>query len=394
MNGEGAVRLALLKGNRFNPWHLRAFDRLPGHPEVVAFRAESEIQRYFDAQDDGSAPFRVERIYFDTESKNPLRKLARQFSRGHRDPHILPFYKRLEGFDLIHTWELFTDWTAEAVKAKRAFDIPLAVMVWDNIPYNMETAPERREMKRAAVEAADVFIVHTERSRLMLDFEGAPAERVVKVHHGVDTDAFAPGPRERAPLGLPDGAFVILFVGWFLPRKGLDFLILALRELLRDSECRDRNLQLLMIGTGPGKERIDALIDRAGVRERCRFAGPLPYGQMPAVFRAADVFVLPSIAERDWQEQFGMSLIEAMACGVPAVATLSGAIPEVAGDAALLCQPNDVIALRDALKRLILSQAERNHLSRKGRQRALQHFRLAQYAQALSHIYETILRKH
>ena len=341
------MRLALLKGNRFNPWHLKVFERLRGAPEVTAFQAESEIQEYFRERGDGPQGFGVERIYFDTQRGNPFSRVARSLLTRYagREPRIVPFAHRLEGYDVIQSWELFTDWTAEAVAARERFRIPLAVMVWDNIPFNMEGSPERRERKRRAAEIADVFLVHTKRSRRMLDMEGVASERVIKVDPGVDTDLFAPGTRDRAAFGLDEGEFVILFVGWFLPRKGVDFLVLALRELLADPDLRRLRPRLLMVGSGPGRDRVERLIARLGIGHACTFAGSMPYGRMPEVYRAADVFVLPSIATASWQEQFGMALIEAMASGLPSVATVTGGILEIARGGAVFCQPNDFLSL-------------------------------------------------
>ena len=387
------MKLALLKGNRFNPWHLQPFTLLGEDAEVVAFRAESEIQWYFHERGEGSLDFAVEPIHFDTEIGNPLLRLARKAWGRYRrrEPRILPFAHRLEGFDVIQSWELFTDWTAEALDAKERFGISVSLMVWDNIPFNMERNPERRMRKKRAAAYADAFIVHTERSRRTLDMEGVPTERVVKIDPGVSTSTFAPGPRNRQAFGLPEEEFVILFVGWFLPRKGVDFLILALRELLADPSLKGTAIRLFMVGSGPGKERVEELIARLGVGESCTFAGHLTYEQMPDAYRAADVFVLPSIPTPEWQEQFGMALIEAMACGTPAIASMSGAIPEVVGDAAILCQPNDFVALYESLKLLIKDPVHRKELGQAARARAVEHFDLERYASALRDFYDGLV---
>ena len=85
-----------------------------------------------------------------------------------------------------------------------------------------------------------------------------------------------------------------------------------------------------------------------------------------------------------------MSLIEAMASGVPVVTTYSGAIPEIAGIAAELCQPNDFLALYTSLKKLVLEPETRENLATLGRERALAHFRQEDYASALSDVYESL----
>ncbi|MCX5770550.1 MAG: glycosyltransferase [Candidatus Hydrogenedentes bacterium] len=387
------LKLALLNGNRFNPWHFQGYKYIKGQPEITAFRAESEIQQFFDARDDGSAGFRFEQIYFDTQAGSPIARLVKSVQTNYlgREPRILPFYERLQGFDLIHSWELFTDWSEQALIAHQKYGAPLLVMVWDNIPFNMERNPFRRDLKKRVAAGADLFVVHTERSRRMLGMEGVDASRIVLVNPGVDTARFCPGPRDRSGFGLDDGDFVILFVGWFLPRKGMDYLLLALHELLHDPACNRRRVRLLAVGSGPGKDRIDRLVERLNLGESCVFTGSLPYNRMPDAFRAADVFVLPSIATPEWQEQFGMSLIEAMSCGTPVVSTLSGAISEIVGDSGILCQPNDFVSILDALKRLMLNPGLREDLAAKGRQRALDLFTLEQFAGGLSGAYARLI---
>lgn len=382
-------RLALLKGNRFNPWHLQPYARLEDW-SVTAFRAESEIQKHFRARDDGSLGFDYERVYFDTQAGNPLVRLKHVFEERYRgrEPRVLPFHEKLQGFDVVQSWELFTDWSAEAVRAKEAYGTPLAVMVWDNIPFNMERNPERRAMKERVARAADRFIVHTERSRRMLAFEGVDEARIVQMDPGVDTDVFSPGPGARSAWGLPEDAFVILFVGWLLPRKGLDFLLLAMRELLR--RPTKTPLHLLVVGSGPGRERIDTLVGRLKLRDACTIVGPVEYGKMPEVFRSADLFVLPSIAMPEWQEQFGMSLIEAMACGVPVISTWSGAIPEIVDDAGVLCQPNDFVSLYEAIVDAMESPSKRKELAEQGRVKALERYTMDRFAGNLRDVYTSL----
>lgn len=386
------MKLALLAGNRFSAWHLRVFERLQPAPEITAFRAESEIQRHFAERGANSLSFPMERIYFDTQAgpawarcKNIL--LERY---GNREPRLLPFHERLQGFDLIQSWELFTGWTAEALAAKEKWNTPLCLMVWDNIPFNMEQTRERVDTKRRAIAQADRFIVHSERSRQMLLLEGAKPGKITYMAPGVDLDLFSPGTAHRARFHCEDDEFVILFVGWFLPRKGIDFLLVALRELLNDSALKQNRIRLLAIGSGPGKDRVDQLVNRLGLEQACVFPGALPYDQMPDAFRAADVFVLPSIATPEWQEQFGMSLIEAMACGIPVISTWTGAIPEIVGDAGVLCQPNDSLRLYAALKDLIIMREKRLELAQQGRERAERQFSLTQYAETLSKAYQTL----
>lgn len=380
-------------GNRYNPWHLQGFKRLRGGPTVAAFRAESQIQDHFKERGDGTDWMPREQIYFDTQSGNPVVRAYYMFAERYwkRTPRVLPFYDRLQGYDLIHSWELFTDWSASALEAHMRFGIPLVVTVWDLLPFNMERERGRRELKRRVANGADRFVVFTERSRAMLAFEGVAPDRIAYVPPGVDTDAFSPGAAARQ-FGLSGDDFVILFVGWFVPRKGIDFLLFALRKLMDEGGPNAKRLKLLIVGSGAGRERVESLIARLGLQENCVITGALTYDKMPDIFRMADLFVLPSVASEEWQEQFGMSLIEAMASAKPCVATLSGAIEEIAGEAALLVQPNDFLALFRALRRLLNHADERARLGAEARARARRQFDLALHANALSDVYDSVLK--
>lgn len=388
------MKLALLMGNRFSPWHLAAMTRLPERPELVAFRADSEIQRYFVERGADADGIVTRPIFFDYQAGPPWRRILNLLTMRYRNrtPHLLPFHEQLREFDLIQTWELFTDWTEEALEAKRKWGIPVCVMVWDNIPFNNEDTVLLRARKARCLAEADQFIVHTERSRRMLIIEGADPERITLMDHGVDLERFHPGPGARKVLGITEDEFVLLFVGWLLPRKGLDFLLLALRELVHMPEFSPVKFRLVVVGSGPGQDRVARLATRLGIAERCMFIGSRPYETMPDLFRSADVFVLPSIATETWQEQFGMALMESMACGIPVITTFSGAIPEIVEDAALLCQPNDFLAIMEQLVRLVREPALRSSLSERGAALARRRYALQDYAVKLGAVYSALAK--
>ena len=387
------MKLALLMGNRYNPWHLQGFKRLRGNPTVTAFRAESQIQDHFNERGDGTDWMERERIYFDTQAGGAVTRAYYTFAERYLDrtPRVIPFHERLNGYDILHSWELFTDWSESALEARRQYNIPLAITVWDLLPFNMERVSGRRDLKRRVAEGADRFIVYTERSRAMLKFEGVQHERIAYVPPGVDTELFCPGAAARQ-FGLQDDDFVILFVGWFVPRKGIDFLLFALRRLIDEAGAAAKRIKLLIVGSGAGQDRVEALIARLELQAHCILTGAQSYERMPEAFRMSDVFVLPSVASEEWQEQFGMALIEAMACGKPCIASVSGASEEIAGEAALLVQPNDFLALHGALRRLFHHADERAKLGAEGRARVRRQFDLALHATALSDLYDSMLK--
>jgi len=168
-------------------------------------------------------------------------------------------------------------------------------------------------------------------------FFGVRSEQIDVIYPGVD-DAFHPrsaGEVEafRRQQGLPER--FVLHVGTLQPRKNLPTLLKAMARLRR------HDLPLILVG-GKGwfYQEIFAQVERLGLREQVRFAGYVPDEVLPLWYSAASLLVFPSI-----YEGFGLPVIEAMACGTPVVAADTSAIPEAAGDAALLFPSQSVDAL-------------------------------------------------
>lgn len=365
------MKVALLKGNRFNPWHLQGFAGMGG-VQATGFRAHSEIQAHFDARGGAKLGLSLEDIPFDTQAGPIWRRSFNRAAERWRSPRIVPFGKRLQGFDVSVTWEMHTDWTASALDAQARYGVPAVVVVWDTIPFNNEGNPERVAMKERARREAAKFVVYTEKSRAVLELEGVEPERIALVPPGVDTEMFAPGER------VEKDEFTILFVGWMLPRKGLYVLAEAVAHWMRTSPP-ERSVKVVVVADGPGKQAIEALLHRLQIASRFCFTEAKNYEEMPEVYRAADLFVLPSIPTPTWEEQFGMSLLEAMSSGVPCVSTHSGAIPEMVGEAGSLVPPTDFVALSEAMQKLYAEAELRRELGAEGRTRAVERFSLEQH---------------
>ena len=180
----------------------------------------------------------------------------------------------------------------------------------------------------------------------VVELLGADPARVHPVHHGVPA---APGPPGAAG-GTPtvDGPYV-LALGTVEPRKDLPGLVAAFDAVAGDLP----ELRLVIAGPeGWGVETFDAAVGRARHAERVVRLGWVDPGRAAALLRGATVLAFPSL-----YEGFGLPPLEAMAAGVPVVATRAGALPEVLGDAACLVPPGDPQALAEALA-LVLGDAE------------------------------------
>lgn len=185
------------------------------------------------------------------------------------------------------------------------------------------------------------------------------------INPGVDVDLFRPdGAARRAirdRLGWTNGEFVAGFTGRFIEAKGIGTLIGAL-------ERSARGWALLFVGGGPMQPAIDAV--RARYPSRVRVVTDVPHDGVPAYLNAMDLLCAPSRTTPRWREQFGRMLIEAMACGVPVVASRSGEIPHVVAGAGVLLPEDDVRAWADTIDRLSDDRAALGELSVRGIDRA------------------------
>lgn len=178
--------------------------------------------------------------------------------------------------------------------------------------------------------------------------------------------------------------FRVGYVGRLVEQKGILDLIEAVARLRGD-------WRLVLVGAGPLEPRIEALAGSLGVKGRLEVTAGLPSARMPEVISSLDVLVLPSRTRRNWKEQFGRVLVEAMACEVPVVGSDSGEIPRVIGDAGLVFPEGDVEALAVHLESLRVNPDLRRDLGERGRARALAHFTHARIARQTYEAYRAML---
>ncbi len=201
---------------------------------------------------------------------------------------------------------------------------------------------------------------------------------------GVDPDIFIPHPSSfilhPSSLIPHPSSFTIGYAGGLLPEKGVDLLLAACAGLAAD-------WSLLIQGDGAERPRLIALSRELGIGDRVQFLDRRPSTEMPGFYHALDAFVLPSVSQPNWIEQFGRVLIEAMACGVPVIGSTCGEIPNVIGDAGLTFPEGDVAALAATLAALAADPARAAELARRGRARVLAHFTQAQVAAATHRVY-------
>ena len=217
---------------------------------------------------------------------------------------------------------------------------------------------------------------------------GAPAAKVHVIYNGVAAN-FTPANAEassrfRQAKGLPDRYF--LYLGTLEPRKNLEVLVRAFGAWRAEAGPEQAAVKLVLAG-GKGwyYETIFAQVAALGLLDAVLFPGFIPPADLPAWYRAAELFVYPSVLEG-----FGLPVLEAMACGVPVVCSQAESLLEVAGDAAATFPAGDVAALTAALRSLSANPAQREYLRARGLAQAAR-FSWEQAAAQTMGVYDAVL---
>jgi glycosyltransferase involved in cell wall biosynthesis len=247
--------------------------------------------------------------------------------------------------------------------------------------------PKRIVANRLLLERRDRVVgVGAAVRRTLIDSGGIPADRVGVIHNGIDVAAFRGGrePREavRAEIGVGAGDFVLLQVARLDPLK--DHLT-ALRTVERVVHDRP-DARLVLVGEGPERAPVEDFIRRRQLAARVRLLGLRR--DVARLLPAADACLLTSV-----DEGIPLTLIEAMAAGLPVVSTKVGGVDEVVvdGETGLLAPAGDDAALAEKVLRLAADADLRRRLGRQGRERAEALFSETRMLEAYAELYREML---
>jgi glycosyltransferase involved in cell wall biosynthesis len=203
-------------------------------------------------------------------------------------------------------------------------------------------------MRRACQRALTILTVSEFTRRQIIDWSGVSAEKVFNVGCGVDPSYH---PAENS-YGLE---FPYLLCVSNRKRHKNEFRVVeAFSRASLSSEMH-------LVFTGAPTAELTACIDRFHVTQRVYFAGLVPETKLPSLYRGSEALIFPSL-----YEGFGLPILEAMGCGTPVVTANVSAMPEVAGDAALLVDPTSVERIARAMERIVSDTTLRHNLRRKG----------------------------
>lgn len=283
-------------------------------------------------------------------------------------------------FDVLHSNSLWghLDGALAGLIARRPVVLELHDMVRPGLG--------RHVLKAAILLASRTIAV----SRAVAGTVGLHHRRLQVVPQAVDTELFHPGPPDvtwRSRLSSRPSEPIIGIVGRVDPEKGIDTLVQAMTKLDGPGGCSHLAVvgaSSLSEGTYEGQLREQAS-DMLG--ERCRFVGPVT--DVPAVLRSLDLVVNASSSE-----PFGLSILEAQACGVPVIGANSGGIPEfvVDGETGLLVAPGRPDALAAALSRMLALPQLRHDLAAAARERVVARHAITVRADTIASLYRSVAR--
>lgn len=227
---------------------------------------------------------------------------------------------------------------------------------------------------------------------------GVASERIEIVHPGCAVDKLQPLPfrvelRQKLLGTRYEKARVILTVGNLVARKGHDMVLRALPRVRQ----RVPEAVYLIVGDGPYRTELEALVSVLGIQGSVIFAGQVKDEDLADIYAVGDVFIMPSRAqvEKCDVEGFGLVFLEANACGKPVIGGRSGGIPDaiIDGETGLLVNPHDPEDIALALTRLLSNYELANRLGEQGRKRVVNDFNWPQVGERVQGIIETIVQE-
>jgi glycosyltransferase involved in cell wall biosynthesis len=251
-----------------------------------------------------------------------------------------------------------------------------SLALWGRKPSTLELSLARTaaDVRNRLLRRTDAVVAISDAiAQEATDVGFAPA-KVHRIPHGVDMSEYSPASAEakaslRRELGLPADVLLVTYTGRLIEGKGLETLFAAMRSL-----AGMKNWRLVLVGSGSGQVisiekslREDA--EKEDLRGRVTFTGRVE--NVPSYLQASDVFVFPTM-----DEALGMSAVEAQACGLPAVASRTGGVPDIVEDGVtgLLVPPGESQPLADGLRRLLEDASLRTRFASAARARTKERF--------------------
>jgi D-inositol-3-phosphate glycosyltransferase len=312
------------------------------------------------------------------------------------------FRKQKQPYDLVHANFWMSGWVA--VQIKQQLYIPFVITFHalgrvrrQHQGENDGFPDERFEIEeRIAAEADRIIAECPQDEEDLITLYHADPERITIIPCGFDIKEINPVGKKaaRKKLSLPTNEKILLQLGRMVPRKGVDNAIRGLARLIHNHNIPAR---LLIVGGESGEpgsppateiDRLKEVAKEEGVSEQVMFIGQKPRQELKYYYSAADIFI-----STPWYEPFGITPVEAMACGTPVIGSNVGGIKYtvVHNKTGFLVEPDDPDALAEYAARLFSNPAAIEQFGRYGIQRVNNHFTWRKVTRAIADLYEDVV---
>jgi glycosyltransferase involved in cell wall biosynthesis len=328
--GEELVRVAVVRGaENINVTELGMYAQLKRYGHHVELICSDWT---WVTESDAGMPER--RLHPPSLAGRVSKTLAGGYLVGRVSPYryvhqyLRGLHRAVSDFDVLSPVDLGHPTSYQAVQERR-FGKKVLLYCAENVPYNWPHDRPMREHYDAVLDGADHFLALTEGAKRVLTAQGVKEERISRLNVGVDVEYWRPA--EARPPRAP-GPLRLLFVGRLHWQKGLQWVFEAL-ELTRVP------YELTVVGRGPDEARLRWLLEQRArrgnptIRDRVRIISQrVSNDELRRLRQAADLQLVPSVPTSSWREQMNFAMLEGLSCGLPAIASDTGGIPEAVQD--------------------------------------------------------------
>jgi glycosyltransferase involved in cell wall biosynthesis len=358
-----ALAVLFLSPPSRRPYELHYFCNF--EDEVIIVTDKETFSKYSDSFDEFER-FNFQYFFVSTQTRliSKLLRLGSTAALVAYDEIQLAKIIQAKKISTIVSVEVFSSLSEQASKLSEKFSLKHIVIVWENIKRSIfYVIPPFSSYTKIVKSKASRFITVSATSRQSMEILNIQKDKVETIYPGILLENF----RESE-----DSSDKILFVGNLEPNKGITILLRAFEKLSADRS----DIRLIVVGKGTLESKINKL-KKAG--SKIEYKGYVSRSKLSSIYAECSVFCSPSVQVKragvilTWEEQFGFTLVEAMASGLPIVSSNIGTIPEIVGENNFTVQP-DIESVSSALDLLLTCDILRKKLRRQNRERSITTF--------------------
>lgn len=357
------MKIGIVWENGVSKWAMSPFEPLMKDHEVYVFVGENNK---FD-----HSMVELNKIHLNYKEeyllalKQPIKSIKKQLSNPYKKMdfyfHSLSYYID-DSFDIIISSNgsraLAT--LAEIKKEKR---FKLVQSNVDNIPFCSVYDDKTEFIKEKYFDSIDLLIPWCKSIESSLLQEGISKDKIKTVYEGVNTNIFYPKEKDMElveEFNLDENKFTFSYIGKLSSIKGVQYILYAANILKQKGYT---NFQITITGSGAQKSNLEKIIKKANLEEYITFTGFVEYTKIARLFSLADVLILPTIPTMTIQEQYGMVIVESLACNKPVIGSKSGSIAEIIDNAGLVYTPGNWNELADRMIEIMSNEELYKQLS-------------------------------